>query len=62
MLKLFPRILPACCLSFWPIRIENKTEPPMPTRVPKEESSVMIGAQTPAPAREISPISGIFPI
>ena len=60
-LKQFPRMRSASFLSPCPSRMEKRMEPPIPTSVAKEESSVMMGAQTPAPAREMAPISGMFP-
>ena len=36
--------------------------PPSPTNVPKEDSSVTMGPQMPAPASAVSPMSGMFPI
>ena len=48
-------------LSSWPRRMENKMEPPIPISVAKEESRVIMGAHTPAPARESAPVTGMFP-
>lgn len=62
VLKQFPRIRSASFLSSWPRRMENKMEPPIPMRVAKEESRVIMGAHTPAPARESVPVVGMFPI
>ena len=62
MEKLDARIFSAPLWSSAPRRMENSTEPPMPIHVPNEDKSVIIGAQTPAPARDAPPITGIFPI
>ena len=59
--KLFPRIRRAPFSSPAPSRTENRTEPPIPNSVPKEERSVTIGAHTPAPASASAPVTGIFP-
>lgn len=52
----------ALFLSPAPSFTENVTDPPIPIRAANEDKSVMIGAHTPAPARESPPIPGIFPI
>lgn len=62
VLKQFPRIRSASFLSSWPRRMENKMEPPIPISVAKEESRVIMGAHTPAPAKESAPVTGMFPI
>ena len=59
--KLFPRIRRAPFSSPAPSRTENRTEPPIPNSVPKDDRSVTMGAHTPTPARASAPVTGIFP-
>ena len=44
------------------MRMAIRGDPPSPTSVAKEVSSVTMGPQTPTPARATLPISGKFPM
>ena len=62
MRKEFARTWRAFFSLFSPRRIPMVMEPPIPTRVPKEVSSVTTGPQTPAPASASAPSPEICPM